>query len=81
MIIIFNITICVHFLKVNDQDTMKRTALHIVSEAGHASIVIALLNNNANFDAVDCEGQKIHIIYKCSLFHKISIYFIFKFKC
>jgi len=43
---------------------MKRTALHVVSEAGHASIVIALLNNNANFDAVDCEGQYRCIIYK-----------------
>jgi len=42
---------------------MKRTALHVVSEAGHASIVVALLNNNANFDAVDCEGQFTHITY------------------
>jgi len=42
---------------------MKRTALHVVSEAGHASIVVALINNNANFDAVDCEGQLRRIIY------------------
>lgn len=35
---------------------MKRTALHVTSEAGHASIVTALLANKANFDAIDCEG-------------------------
>lgn len=40
---------------------MKRTALHITSEAGHASIVSALLTNNANFDALDCEGQCIFV--------------------
>jgi ankyrin repeat protein len=38
---------------------MKRTALHIASETGHAPIVNALLTNNANFDALDCEGQLI----------------------
>lgn len=43
--------------QVNDQDTMKRTALHVASEVGHASIVAALLANNANYDALDCEGQ------------------------
>lgn len=36
---------------------MKRTALHVASEAGHASIVTALLANYANYDAFDCEGQ------------------------
>lgn len=35
---------------------MKRTALHVASETGHASIVSALLAEHASFDAVDCEG-------------------------
>lgn len=42
---------------------MKRTALHVASEVGHASIVTALLTNNAHYDAVDCEGQYIHLQY------------------
>lgn len=37
---------------------MKRTALHIASEVGHASIVSALLADKANYDAFDCEGQQ-----------------------
>lgn len=40
---------------------MKRTALHVASEAGHASIVTALIAENANFDALDCEGMHIGI--------------------
>lgn len=35
---------------------MKRTALHIASESGHASIVSALFAHNVNYDAFDCEG-------------------------
>lgn len=47
---------------------MKRTALHIASESGHASIVSALFAHNVNYDAVDCEGihepvQLLNIIY------------------
>lgn len=37
---------------------MKRTALHIASEVGHASIVVALLTNAAHYDALDCEGPR-----------------------
>lgn len=44
---------------------MKRTALHIASEAGHASIVTALLNNNVNCDTFDCEGK----LYTCVIYH------------
>lgn len=42
---------------------MKKTALHVASEAGHASIVTALLTNAANYDALDCEGQSTYLQY------------------
>jgi len=49
---------------------MKRTAFHAASEAGHASIISALLANNVNFDAVDCEGQYTCFdIYPMELIH------------
>lgn len=56
---------------MNDQDTMKRTALHIASEVGHASIVIALLANTAHYDALDCEGPR-HI-FKFIIIHNAFI--------
>lgn len=47
---------------MDDRDAQKRTALHVASEAGNAPAVTALLQNNADFDAVDVEGDNaLHI--------------------
>lgn len=46
-------------LQPNDRDIHRRTALHVTSEAGHASVVSALLENGADYDAVDDESKII----------------------
>lgn len=48
--------------QADDRDAHRRTALHVASAAGHASVVSALIQNGANFDATDSEGDNaLHI--------------------
>lgn len=49
-------------VQVDDNDSQKRTALHVASEAGNAPAVTALLQNNADYDALDMAGDNaLHI--------------------
>ncbi|XKL64859.1 hypothetical protein PGB90_004945 [Kerria lacca] len=44
--------------KINDKDTKAQTALHMASEAGHATIINALLScDGIDFEALDSEGN------------------------
>jgi ankyrin repeat protein len=48
--------------QADDRDAHHRTALHVAAAAGHASVVSALIQNGANFDATDSEGDNaLHI--------------------
>lgn len=50
------------WLQADDRDAHRQTALHVASAAGHASVVSALIQNGANFDATDSEGDNaLHI--------------------
>lgn len=44
-------------LQLNDRDSNRRTALHVAAEEGHSSVVSALIQNGADYDAVDIEGN------------------------
>jgi hypothetical protein len=49
-------------VQADDRDAHRRTALHVASAAGHAAVVSALIQNGANFDATDSEGDNaLHI--------------------
>lgn len=41
---------------MSDTNAKGQTALHIASEAGHASVITALLSQGVNFRACDIEG-------------------------
>lgn len=48
--------------QADDRDGHRRTALHVAAEAGHALVVSALLQNCADFDATDAEGDNaLHV--------------------
>ncbi|XP_049766892.1 rabankyrin-5-like isoform X5 [Schistocerca cancellata] len=48
--------------KVDDRDAHQRTALHVAAGAGHAAVISALLQNGADANAVDSEGDNaLHI--------------------
>lgn len=43
---------------MNDTDTKLQTALHVASEAGHASVITALLSQGIDFTACDIDGME-----------------------
>lgn len=48
--------------RINDKDATSKTALHIACERGNLPSVSALLQNGADFDAVDNDGNNaLHI--------------------
>lgn len=57
-----HVCIVVSVWQADDRDGHRRTALHVAAEAGHVVVVSALLQNGADFDATDAEGDNaLHI--------------------
>lgn len=57
-----HVCIVVSVWQADDRDGHRRTALHVAAEAGHVVVVSALLQNGADFDATDAEGDNaLHV--------------------